>query len=127
MFGIFKNKKEHPAFDTLNNFNKKDFYFIRVTPWDWLNKEIITVFDPHNSRVFTLDAWPQYIFIAANGQMTVQEYVYYMADKYKGKIPDELDQTIIDELLTLIDYRVIEFSDHKQRPKPEFELPKREK
>jgi len=82
------------------------------------------VVDPHNPRVLTLDPWPQYIFIAANGQMTITEYVRYMADKYRGHIPKLLDKTIVDEVLTLLSYGIIELVEKKQRPKYEFELPK---
>jgi len=125
MLNFFKRKKNYPVFERLKNFSKKDLYFIRIAEWDWLNKEMITVIDPYNPRVLTFDPWPQYIFIAANGQMTIQEYIYYMADKYQGEIPALLDKTIIDEISALTDeYRIIEFSDRKQRPKHEFELPR---
>jgi hypothetical protein len=63
----------------------------------------------------------------ANGQMTIAEYVYFMADKYTGSIPPLLDKTIIDETENLCGYRIIGLVDERQRTKPEFELPKRDR
>jgi hypothetical protein len=70
-----------------------------------------------------MDPWPQLIFLAANGQMTVQQYVYYMADNYSANIPAELDETILNELAKLKNYGIIRFANKQQRPEPLFELP----
>lgn len=45
-----------------------------------LNKETVVAIDPCIPIGLTLDPWPQYVFIAANGQMTIIESVYYMTD-----------------------------------------------
>ena len=87
-----------------------------------MNKETVVAIDPCNPIVLTLDPWPQYVFIAANGQMTIIESVYYMTDKYPGDIPGLLDKTIIDEMLALPGYAVIELVGTKQPPKHESEL-----
>ena len=87
MFNLFKQQKKYPDFDVLKDFDKKDLYFLRTAEWDWMDKNTVIVIDPFNPRVLTLGPWPQYIFIAANGQITITEYVYYMADIYSGDIP----------------------------------------
>ncbi len=125
MFGFSRNKRNYPPFEVLNNFQMKDYYFIRIAEWDWLNEKDIYVKDPHGPRMFTFDAWPQLIFIAANGQMTLSEYVYFMADKYKNEIPILLDETIIIELQKLLEFKIIKFVRAKQRPEKQFELPRK--
>jgi hypothetical protein len=127
MFNFFKKKKQYPVFEALQAYNNKDSYFIRLAEWDWVNSGEIVVYDPYNPRLITLDPWPQWVFVAANGQMTIAEYVYFMADKYTGSIPPLLDKTIIDETENLCGYRIIGLVDERQRTKPEFELPKRDR
>jgi len=73
MFNLFKRSSRYPPFAALRSFPGKDAYFIRVAQWHWLNDEMITVNDPNGPRVLTMDPWPQLVFLAANGQMTVQE------------------------------------------------------
>lgn len=126
MFNFNRKEKIYPEFDFLNGYDKKNSYFIRVAEWSWLDKEKIIVMDPHGPRILTLDPWPQYVFLAANGQITVTEYVYYMADKYKTEIPKLLDQTIINEMNSLVQYQIIKFVEQKQRPESRFELPRRD-
>ena len=86
---------------------------------------MITVVDPHGPRMLTMDPWPQIIFLESDGQRTVAEFIHYMAGGYSGAIPEELDKTVIDELLKLIDYKIIKFSDEKRRPDPQFDVPHR--
>lgn len=124
MFDLFKKKrKQLPPFETLQSSQYRGKYFVRIAEWDWLDREQITVNDPHGPRVFTLDAWPQHVFIAANGQITVEEYVYFVAGKYSGEVPSILDQTVINQINTLLEYRIIKVLDIKSRPDPRYELP----
>ncbi len=68
MFGIFKKKpKELPKFDFLHSYEKKHKYFIRTLQWDWLNEEMIHLFDNKSPRVITMDEWPQQIYLDADG------------------------------------------------------------
>src|SRR2546430_1194553 len=97
MFNLF-NKKQLPLFEHLYLSEYQNKYFVRIAEWDWLNKENITVYDSYQPRMLTLDPWPQLVFVAANGQMTVKEYVYYMAGKYSGSVPEILDKTILNQI-----------------------------
>src|SRR4051812_21411650 len=102
MFNLFKRHKKYPPFETLKQYDKQYHYFLRIAEWDWLDKENIYVVAPSNPRMLTVNPWGQWVFMAANGQMTVTEYVLYMAEKYTGEIPAILDKTIIDELHNLL-------------------------
>src|SRR4051794_16627742 len=105
---LFKRKPRYPSFPVLQSYINKDAFFIRIASWRWLNSKMITVTDPNAARVLTMDAWPQLVFLAANGQMTVHEYVHYMAGKYSGDIPANLDKTVTDELTKLSEnYKII--------------------
>jgi len=121
MFNFFKRSRKFPPFETLASFAHKDLYFVRTAQWYPLDKRMITVVDPHNPRMLTMDPWPQIIFLESDGQKTVAEFIYYMAGEYSGAIPDELDKTIVDELMKLIDYKIIRFSAEKKRPDAQFD------
>lgn len=125
MFDSFKKyfQKEKPEFNSLKVFPYKDKYFQRVATWDWLNKEQIHIFDPHGPRLITLDEWPQLVFLDAKGKLTVSEYIDYMASKYPGKIPEELDETIIYQLNTLAEEKLIEYFDEEVKLETKFENP----
>ncbi len=124
MFDSIKKyfQKEKPEFNSLNVFPYKDKYFHRVATWDWLNKEQIHIFDPHGPRLITLDEWPQLVFLDAKGKLTVSEYIDYMASKYT-RIPKGLDETIIYQLNTLADAKLIEYTDTEVKLESKFENP----
>ncbi|MBS1916866.1 MAG: hypothetical protein JST87_11355 [Bacteroidetes bacterium] len=127
MFGKFKKKeKKYPAFTYLLSYKNSDNYFSRIAEWDWQNKDNIVINDPNEPRIFTLDHWPQLVFIAANGQMTIREYIYFMASKYDN-VPELLDKEIISQIDKLLQYRIIELKIEKSRPDSKFELPKSQK
>ena len=86
-----------------------------------LDKTRITVIDPHQPRMLTMDPWPQIIFLEADGQKTVAEFIAYIAGNYSGEIPEELDKTIIEELLKLVDYKIVQLSEKKGRPEARFD------
>ena len=113
MFNIFKKyfARQRPEFNALKESVIKDKYFFRVATWTWHNKNEITVIDPHSPRVITMDAWPQIIFLDALGQLTVSQYIDLLSTKYFGKIPDDLDKTVILFLDDLVDLKIIEYSD----------------
>ena len=56
--------------------------------------------------------------------MTVQEYVYYAADKYDSELPKMLDKTILDQIQALLEYKIIRLADSKQQLDPLYEVPK---
>lgn len=123
MFSFFKKKSKYPTFRLLWTFDKKDCYFVRNAEWGWLDKEHIFVTDNRSLKTITLEEWPQLFFLNANGQMTVTEYVRYIADQYTTDIPDTLDHTIVYGLLELASQQLIKFTHNKQIVPQEFEQP----
>ena len=112
MFNLFKkNKNARPAFSRLQEYINRDKYFYRVAQWRWLDSTRIAITDPAQPRIITLDPWPQQVFIAAEGKMTIRGYVDYMADKYNGEIPEHLDTTIINQIDSLMKEGIIKLSD----------------
>ena len=101
-------------FKALEMSDIKNKYFYRTKPWDWLNKEMIHVFDTTNSpRMVTMDEWPQQVYLDAVGEKTVAEYIHHFASLYlKNNVPPELDKTILDVIEGLYDdNKLINFSD----------------
>lgn len=129
MFGLFKKKpKVYPPFETLQRVTIKDKYFVRLAQWDWLNDEMIHVFDNHVPRIITMDPWPQIIYLEADGKKTISEFVYQMADQY-GKneiIPAELDVMILDLIQDHINENLVDLVDVPRELPKHLALPKRE-
>lgn len=121
MINPFKRTKKRPSFETLDGFAQKDAYFVRTASWYPMGNGLITVLDPHQPRMLTMDPWPQIVFLEADGQKTVAEFIDHMARKYTGAIPAALDRTIIEELLKLIDYKIVQLSAEKRRPDEPFD------
>ncbi|WP_298900261.1 hypothetical protein [uncultured Psychroserpens sp.] len=87
------------TFEALESSEIKDSYFYRNSKWDWLNNDMIHVFDNERPRVITMDPWPQKVFLDALGQQTVEEYILSVANEYpKNQAPKELDQVILKQL-----------------------------
>ncbi|WP_010518577.1 hypothetical protein [Croceivirga radicis] len=104
MFGIFKKKpKELPNFEFLKNYQDKEKYFIRTMQWDWLDDKMIHAIDNKSPRMITMGEWPQQIFLDADGQKTIEEYVIWMANQFShGKVPENFDESMILTIEDLI-------------------------
>lgn len=118
MFGFFKKKKnELPPFDYVENSSMKDKYFCRTLQWDFLTEEMIHVFDHRGTklRMITMDPWPQQVYLDADGQKTVKNYILEMANLYAPQpIPEQLDKEIIGVIEDLIkDGDLVELKDFK--------------
>jgi hypothetical protein len=123
MFNLFKKQQKKPQFILIRNFHKKKYYFIRIAEWGWLDPENIFIKDHRKSRLVTPTAWERNIFLSANGEMTIEAFVYYTASLYKENIPETLEQAIIFELLNLAESNFIAIVNEKQKPRKEFDLP----
>lgn len=115
--------RKYPPFTALAGYVNNNAYFIRVAQWYWLENNIIAVIDPHNPRMLSMDPWPQSVFLAAEGQKTISEYIYAVADEYTGDIPGQLDQTIIEEIEKLAGFRIIMLVNEQQHLNPLFKDP----
>lgn len=121
MFNFKKSK--YPNFRILKNFHKRDFYFLRNAEWSWVDQETILITSPGTQDIVTLTEWPQFIFASADGEKTIEEYIYFVAGQYTDNIPDTLDHTIIFELLELENKNLVILTNKKQALPKEFELP----
>lgn len=127
MFGIFKKtRKELPNFEYLNNYSDRGKYFVRTLQWDWLNEEMIHLFDNKSPRVITMDEWPQQIYLDADGKKTIEEYILSMANQYsRGQVPATLDKDMILMIEDLIeDGEMIRLEDKKTILPYYLDLPK---
>ncbi|MDA9774320.1 hypothetical protein N9B82_05125 [Saprospiraceae bacterium] len=118
MLNFFKKRSQKlPPFETLRDSSLRDKYFARTMQWGWFTEETIHVFDVGGPvpRMVTMDPWPQQIYLDADGQITIKEYVLWMAGKYsKNQVPKELDETILGLIEDLVeDGGLIELRDHK--------------
>lgn len=109
-------------FKALESSKIKNRYFYRTEKWDWLTKEHIHVLDSKSPRIITMDPWPQKIFLEALGQQTISDYVYNVAQEYpKNKIPEELDDVILEMIESLLsEEKIISLSDKPVNLKPEI-------
>jgi len=118
MFGLFKKKpKVLPNFNYLENYSNRDKYFVRTLQWDWLNETMIHLFDNKSPRMITMDEWPQQIYLDANGQKTIAEYILWMANQFRsGQMPENLDKDMIEMIEGLIeDGEMIKLKDEKTK------------
>lgn len=121
MFKNFFKKKntDKVRFLIMESSPLKDKYFIRIRPWDWLNKEQIYVASKIEGKptMITMDFWAQEIYLDADGQITVSELLEIAAKQYidaKMAIPDNLDLILISELESLVnELKIVEFTDVK--------------
>lgn len=100
-------------FQALESSELKDKYFYRIERWDWLTRDMIHVIDSKSPRFITMDYWPQKIYLEAEGQRTLAEFVNYIASKYpKSGIPNNLDKALLEEFNNLIEEKLIAISDY---------------
>jgi len=119
MFNLFKrNKKPIPNWELMENYPKKDYYFIRLMPWGWMSEEQIFVSDINSPRIITMDPWPQVVYLNATGSKTIAKFAKWLAGKYEGNVPDTLIGDVIDLMETLSTKDpLIELSQEKKRLK----------
>ncbi|WP_143305082.1 hypothetical protein [Chitinophaga vietnamensis] len=124
MFGLFKKTPvAPPSFDALAAYPHKDCYFHRTAQWYWVTNKEITIIDPHQPRMVTLDQLPQMVFLSAGGSKTVEEFIRFTVSKYRRGAPPQLDATIIAELDSLIREKLIALSDAPQSPHADHDMP----
>lgn len=120
MFGFFKSKgPKMPEFTKLKESPLKDKYFYRVASWIVLDTKYICITDPNSPRVITMDAWPQLVFLEADGLRTVEEFIHWMAKQY-SRVPDKLDETILFEIEQLVSEGLLKISDKSVELDPDF-------
>ena len=130
MFNFLKKKKDLPEFDFIKTYPEKEKYFVRVKKWNWLNSEQISLLEKDSDgkiKISTMDYWPQEMFLDADGQKTISEYLNVLIKQFrdsKMEIPSDLDKFMVETLLSLkMDLNAIEFSNSPIEIKAEYKNP----
>ncbi|WP_309385354.1 hypothetical protein [Cerasicoccus frondis] len=85
-----------------------------------MSEKQIAVNDSRSSkapRVITMEPWHQLIFLAADGQHEIQEFIDHMANEY-DPIPDGLAEQILSLIGVLEGEGILEVSDEKVQLPP---------
>ncbi|MDF4202619.1 hypothetical protein PXD56_06625 [Maribacter sp. SA7] len=134
MFNFFKKKILVPEFEFIKSYPHKDKYFSRTKKWDWLNSEQINLFardDVGKVKMTTMDYWSQEMFLDADGQITIEEYLNVLIKQFQDsrmKIPTDLDEFMTETLWSLkTDLNAIEFTDSPTEVKSEYKIPMTQK
>lgn len=75
-------------------------YFSRNATHDMMDDQIVA-FDRNSPRVITMDPWPQTVFLAADGQHTIREFVQDLAKQYDDGPPRGLERQVRDAVARL--------------------------
>ncbi|MFC5046035.1 hypothetical protein ACFSTE_05270 [Aquimarina hainanensis] len=127
---IFKKNKSIPEFDFIETYEHKDKYFSRIKKWNWINSEQISILEKDEKgkiKMTTMDYWYQEMFLDANGQITIAEYLSVLVKQFqdsKMEIPTDLDKFMTETLWSLKnDLKAIEFTDSRVQLKAEYKDP----
>ncbi len=130
MFNFLKKKNNIPVFDFIESYSEKEQYFVRTKQWTWLNPEQISLLEKDDDgkiKMTTMDYWSQEMFLDADGQKTISEYLNVLIKQFqdsKMKIPSDLDNFMVETLLSLkTDLNAIEFTELPTEIKPEYKDP----
>ncbi|WP_269236822.1 hypothetical protein [Flavobacterium flavigenum] len=114
----------------LSHISDKEKYFVRIKKWNWLNAEQISLFEKDSEgkiKMTTLDYWCQEMFLDADGQKTISEYLSILIKQFrdsKMEIPIDLDKFMVETLLSLkTDLSAIEFMDSPSEIESEYKSP----
>lgn len=98
--------------------------------WSWLNPKEITLLEKGSDgkvKMVTMDYWHQEMFLDADGQKTITEYLDVLIKQFqdsKMEIPYDLDKFMVATLLSLkTDLNAIEFSNSPTEIKTEYKNP----
>ena len=95
-----------------------DTYFSRAARWQQMGGHL-TVIDPNAPRVITMEPWHETVFMAADGEHTVGEFVAHMGSQYEGGTPAGLRAQIHGLVTVLVQEGVLRL--HSQpRPLPPY-------
>lgn len=129
MFKFFK-KKRLPQFNFIKSYPEREKYFVRTKKWSWLNSEQVALLEKDFNgkiKMTTMDYWCQEMFLDADGQKTILEYLNVLTNQFrdsKMEIPSDLDRFMVETLLSLkTDLNAIEFIDKPTEIKIEFKAP----
>ena len=73
-----------------------DQYFSRAATWHRPDEHIVVndSFSPNALRMITMEPWHEVVFMAADGEHTVAEFVRHMSSQYPETVPIGLREQI---------------------------------
>jgi hypothetical protein len=94
-----------------------DKYFSRTACWHRLEDRLVVhdSFSQFAPRMITMEPWHEVVFMAADGEHTVDQFITHMASQYEEGEPAGLRKQIYDILRTLADEQILSIHD---RPVP---------
>ena len=86
-----------------------EMYFSRTTPWSRLGDQIVAhdSITPQAPRMVTMEPWHQQVFLAADGEHTIGEFVDHMSKLYEGGAPPGLREQIHEIVGVLVDEGIL--------------------
>jgi hypothetical protein len=99
-----------------------DKYFSRCATWHPLSADQITVHDSFSSkapRMITMEPWHQIIFLAADGEHTVDDFARHMEQQYEVP-PAGLREQIRELVGILVGEGILRLHDKPQALPPYF-------
>ncbi len=127
---LLKKNKNIPEFEFIKSYEFKDKYFSRIKKWTWIKQDQISLMEKDENgkiKMTTMEYWFQEMFLDADGQKTIAEYLNVLIEQFqksKMDIPADLDVFMTETLWSLkTDLNAIDFTDRQVELEPEFKNP----
>jgi hypothetical protein len=88
-------------------------YFLRTATHDLVDGRV-AIFDSKRPRVVTLDVWPESIFLAADGQRTMNEFIADVRAQRGSDAPADLAVQATGQLLSLVKEGLVKLTSSPQ-------------
>ncbi len=99
-----------------------DLYFSRAATWLLMGEQVVVhdSFSPKAPRMITMEPWHEVVFMAADGEHTVGQFVAQMGAQYSGGTPAGLREQVHEIIAVLVHEGVIRIHPLPQPLPPYF-------
>lgn len=94
-------------------------YFSRCTTWHWVDEKILVI-DPNAPRVITMEPWAEIVFVAAQGETTVGNFVSNLENQFEGDAPAGLRSQTHEIIGALVHKGVVRLHNAPESLPPEY-------
>ena len=125
MFSWFK-KDTYPEFTALRASPTKDQYFYRTAYFHWMDdaQQQLCASPLGQTKMITMDDWPQMVFLDATGQLTVEQYTLALARRFpRRQVNSDFDKNILYQIEQLQEIRCVALSNQPVQLTREFSEP----
>jgi hypothetical protein len=97
-------------------------YFSRAATWSRLDERLVVhdTFSPQAPRMITMEPWHEVVFLSADGEHTIDEFVRHMGSQYEGAPPAGLREQIHEIVQVLVAEGILRIHDHPAPLPPDF-------